>query len=182
MKLSTFLVDKHGFERNPYDYCVVNKVINGSQCTIVWYVDNLKISHRSHQVVSEIMQLMKDEFGKDMDLTITCGRVHDYLGIQIDFTKKGKVIMTMFDYIDELLKECPEDLMKGVSSTGASSHLYNINDSAEKLDRETAILFHHLTAKLLYLSKRTRPDLQTPVSFLTTRVKSPDVDDWKKLG
>jgi hypothetical protein len=35
---------------------------------------------------------------------------------------------------------------------------------------------------LLYLSKRTRPDLQTPVSFLTTRVRLPDVDDWKKLG
>jgi hypothetical protein len=52
----------------------------------------------------------------------------------------------------------------------------------EKLDNETAILYHHLTAKLLYLSKRTRPDLQTPVSFLATRVKSTDVDDWKKLG
>jgi hypothetical protein len=72
--------------------------------------------------------------------------------------------------------------MKGASLTGASSHLYNVNENAEKLDNETAILFHHLIAKLLYLSKRTRPDLQTPVSFLTTQVKSPDVDDWKKLG
>lgn len=43
------------------------------------------------------------------------------------------------------------------------------------------IMCHHLTAKLLYLSKRTQPDLQTPVSFLTTCVQSPDVDDWKKL-
>jgi hypothetical protein len=68
--LLTFLVDKHGFERNPYDYCVVNKVLSRSQCTIVQYVDDLKISHRSNIVVSEIMALMKDEFGKDMDLTI----------------------------------------------------------------------------------------------------------------
>jgi hypothetical protein len=89
--------------------------------------------------------------------------------------------MSMFDYIDELLKECPEDLMKGVSSTSASSHLYNLNENAEKLDRETAILFHHLTAKLLYLLMRTRPDLQTPMYFLMTQVKLPDVDYWKKL-
>jgi hypothetical protein len=128
------------------------------------------------------MELMKDEFGKDMDLTITQGEVHNYLGIRIDFSKKGKVIMSMFEYIDELLKECPEDLMKGASLTGASSHLYNMNENAVKLDNETAILYHHLMAKLLYLSKRTRPDLQMPVSFLTTWVKSPDVDDWKKLG
>jgi hypothetical protein len=69
------------------------------------------------------MDLMKEEFGKDMDLTIARGKIHDYLGIRIDFSKKGKVVMSMFDYIDELLKECPEDLMKGASSTGASSHL-----------------------------------------------------------
>ena len=28
---------------------------------------------------------------------------------------------------------------------------------------------------------RACPDIQTAVSFLTTRVKSPDVDDWGKL-
>jgi hypothetical protein len=36
-------------------------------------------------------------------------------------------------------------------------------------------------AKLLFLCKRARPDLQTTVAFLTTRVKAPDHDDWNKL-
>ena len=31
------------------------------------------------------------------------------------------------------------------------------------------------------MSKRARPDIQVAVSFLTTRVQSPDEDDWKKL-
>ena len=35
---------------------------------------------------------------------------------------------------------------------------------------------------LLYLSKKTRPDIQVAVSFLSTRVKLPTCDDWKKLG
>ena len=39
-----------------------------------------------------------------------------------------------------------------------------------------------MTAKLLFLSKRARPDLQQAVAFLTTRVSSPDSDDYKKLG
>jgi hypothetical protein len=41
--------------------------------------------------------------------------------------------------------------------------------------------FHSTVAKLLFLVKRGRPDILLAVSFLTTRVKSPDLDDWKKL-
>jgi hypothetical protein len=36
-------------------------------------------------------------------------------------------------------------------------------------------------AKLLFLSKRARPDIQLAVSFLCTRVKKPDMDDYQKL-
>ena len=41
--------------------------------------------------------------------------------------------------------------------------------------------FHSVIAKLLYLVKRARPDLETLVSYLTMRVTKSDVDDWKKL-
>jgi hypothetical protein len=57
-----------------------------------------------------------------------------------------------------------------------------INPYTTKLNKEKAEIFHHLVAKLLYLSKRTRPNIQFPVAFLTTRVREPDIDNWKKLG
>lgn len=31
------------------------------------------------------------------------------------------------------------------------------------------------------MAKRTRPDIVTTIAFLCTRVKGPDVHDWKKL-
>ena len=43
-------------------------------------------------------------------------------------------------------------------------------------------MFHHNTAKLLFLCKRARPDIQPPVAFLCTRVQEPDQDDYKKLA
>jgi hypothetical protein len=44
-KLLTDLVAK-GFAVNPYDPCVVTKIVQGKQMTICWHVDDLKISHK----------------------------------------------------------------------------------------------------------------------------------------
>ena len=33
----------------------------------------------------------------------------------------------------------------------------------------------------MFICKRSRPDVETLVYFLTTRVEDPDVDDWGKL-
>ena len=56
-----------------------------------------------------------------------------------------------------------------------------MNENAEKLSKEKSDLFHSIVAKLLYITKRSRPDIETAVAFLTTRVSKSDVDDWKKL-
>ena len=181
-RLSSFLIDTHGFVRNPYNFCVVNKMIGGRQMTVVWYVDDLKISHANESAVDDVVNLVKGEFGKDLEVTVHRGKVHDYLGIRFDFTQTGRVTMTMHNYISELINACPDSLLKGTPKSPAGNHLFNVNPDSEKLDKDKAVLFHHLTAKLLYLSKRTRPNLLPTVSFLCTRVLNPDVDDWKKLG
>ena len=89
----------------------------------------------------------------------------------------------MREYVKNLLEECPYGLLKaGTATTPAANHISNINPNATKLGKEKAKIFYHLVAKLLYLSKRTRPDIQFPVAFLTTRVREPDIDNWKKQG
>ena len=64
-----------GFEINPYDWCVANKTINGSQCTIVWHVDDLKISHKKSSVVDSIIAALKEEYGKVGELIVRRGKV-----------------------------------------------------------------------------------------------------------
>jgi hypothetical protein len=179
-KLSKQLI-KWGFVLNPYDSCVANKIVDGKQCTILWHVDDLKISHVDPKVVDDVIELLKSEFGKEAPLTISRGKVHEYLGMTIDFSVKGKVKFTMIDYIENMITELPAD-MSGTVRSPASSHLFDVNDDAEKLNTELSDFFHHNVAKLLFLCKRARPDIQTAVAFLCTRVKEPDVDDYKKLG
>ena len=169
-----------GFKLNEYDKCVANKIINGKQCTIIWHVDDLKISHVDPKVVNNIIKKLEEKFGQESPLVTSQGKKIVYLGMCIDYTIKGKVKISMYDFIDKMLAELPSD-MNGVSATPAALHLFNIDEGAEKLDENKAQLFHHLVAKLLYLSRRSRQDIQTAVAFLCTRVQSPDTDDYKKL-
>ena len=39
-----------GFEVNPYDPCVANKMANEKQHTVTWHVDDLKSSHVNSKV------------------------------------------------------------------------------------------------------------------------------------
>ena len=48
-------LEEMGFKLNPYDPCVANKVIDGNQCTICWYVDDTKISHCDSKVVDSVI-------------------------------------------------------------------------------------------------------------------------------
>ena len=181
-KLLTSKLEEWGFVINPYDWCVANKDINGQQCTIIWHVDDLKILHVDPNVVTDIIKQLEGEFAKEAPLSITRGKVHDYLGMTPDFTIDGKVQIKMIDYIENMLEELPAD-MDGEAATPAPSHLFEVNENDPKmLDKTRSDFFRHNVAKLLFLCKRARPDIQTSVAFLCTRVKGPDEDDYKKLS
>jgi hypothetical protein len=51
-----------------------------------------------------------------------------------------------------------------------------------KLDKDKSTVFHNLVAKTLFATKRARPDTCTAIAFLTTRVRAPTIDDWRKLS
>ena len=51
---STNLKDM-GFKINPHDPCVANCMIGGKQCTVVWYVDDNKISHVDPKIIDDVI-------------------------------------------------------------------------------------------------------------------------------
>jgi hypothetical protein len=177
----TGYLTQHGFVLNPYNNCVANKMIDGTQCTILWHVDDLKISHVKQKVLEDLIDMLNACYGELEPLTVTRGDIHDYLGMTLDYSTPGQVSIHMDDYISNLFEEAPAD-MAGTATTPAADHLFSVNETPDYLDDVTSELFHHLTAKLLFLCKRARPDIQTAVAFLATRVKHLDKDDYKKLS
>jgi len=99
----------------------------------------------------------------------------------LDYNIDGKVQIKMIEYIDDMLTSLPKN-MDGESATPAGNNLFMVNPDALLLPAPESEIFHHYVAKLLFLCKRARPDIQTSVAYLSTRVKAPDVDDQKKLS
>ena len=169
-------LENEGFILNPYEMCIANKVIDGHQCTVAWYVDDNKVSHRDPNVVTSILNMIESKFGK---LTVTRGKVHDYLGMKMVLKDKFFEI-SMKKQIEEAIEIFGEET-SGYVTSPCARHLLESRENAEKLDEVRKEIFHTVTAKLLYIEKRARPDIETAVSYLTTRVDKSDMDDWKKL-
>ena len=149
-------------------------------------MDDLKLSHEDPKIVDDFIEWAKMKY-EDAEITKmkpSRGKVHDYLGMILDYSEKGKVRIYMKDYILKMLEEFPYlEQVKELKSvqTPAAKHLFSVNQKAKKPPKDPAEVFHTQVAKGLFLCKRARPDTQPTIPFLCTRVKDPDVDDWKKL-
>jgi hypothetical protein len=176
-KLFTSTLQEMGFILNPYDSCIANKMINGKQCTICWFVDDLKVSHEQCSVVDNIIAAIEEKYG---NIVVTHGNKHKYVGMDIEFTNDGEAKILMTDYIKEAIEAFPEDCTKPVN-TPASQYLFGVDKKYAKINEKDRKNLHSIVAKLLFVAKRARPDTQVPITFLTSRVIMTDEDDWKKL-
>ena len=170
-------LEKMGFKLNEYDKCIANKSINGKQCTIAWYVDDNFVSHADSEVVTDILETMKKEFG---DIKITRGKKHTFLGINFEFKDDKVLAINMVEQLEETIALFGEEICGNVTSCAAKG-LTTIDANSPPLDEKKAKIFHSVVAKLLFITKRARPDIEPTVNFLCTRVTKSTEQDWTKL-
>jgi hypothetical protein len=170
------LVDM-GFELNPYEPCMANCMIQGKQCTIAWYVDDNKISHVEPGVVTMVISKIDSVFDK---MTVTRGRDHNLLGMQVHFSDDNKAIINMKTYIIEAIQESLLGIDRE-ATTPAKKNLFDVSATSDRLVGTRADVFHSVVAKLLYVATRARVDILLVVSFLCSRVSSITVEDESKL-
>ena len=80
----------------------------------ILHADDLEISHKDSAVVDEVIASLSDEYGKVGEMTVKQGKIHEYLGMTLDFSEESKFIVNMEEYTVEILIGLPED-MNGVS-------------------------------------------------------------------
>ena len=90
-----------GFKLNHYDMCVTNKIIEGSQCTVTFYVDDNKINHKNPKFVDSIIDALEKEFG---NITYSRGKKLDFLGMDIVYNNNQTVSKRMKKQNEEAIE------------------------------------------------------------------------------
>jgi len=167
-----------GFIRNDFEQAVFNKTTKGVQTSIYLYVDDMMISSTDKTEIKAIHRDLESKYGV---MALHEGMIHSFLGMSFNFETTGKCKISMEQFINELLHKSVDLHKYGSAETPAGDQLFNVRDDIDVLPGHKQELIHGLVASLLYLAKRTRPDLLTAVGFLTRRVKKYNADDEKKL-
>ena len=150
------------------------------QLTVIWHVDDLHMSCENDFELTKLWSYLNKLYSNNVK--VTRGDVHEYLGMTFDYSEDGVFKVSMIPYIDKVLEDFPEEI-KSSAPAPHTEYLFKVREEGKrkKLEAERATAFHHATAQLLFLSQRARRDIMTAVSFLTSRVRDPDEDDWGKV-
>ena len=82
------------------------------------------------------------------DLLVCKGNVHGYLMTNIDYTNKEYVKFTMYDFIEDILKEASKD-MNGLFPWPTGNKIFKVNHESIHLSEVHADFFCIMTAQLL---------------------------------
>ena len=101
----------------------------------------------------------------------------------MDYTTFGQANIIILEYIDEILYTFDKaDLLSGFNNSSAVPDItFKVNKYYKNLNAKQSMEFHHLVAKILFATKKDRPNTCTIVSFLTTLVIEPDNYNWSRV-
>ena len=82
-----------GFKINPHDPCISNRTIDYNQKTILWHIDDCKVSHVGPKVNNKLIKSLKQEYESVFEdiigkMTVNRGKKHKYLGMTLDYSKE----------------------------------------------------------------------------------------------
>ena len=93
-------IEAYGFTVNPYNPYVANADLNGCQMTTAWHVDDLKVSNKNPFDITLFPQYLSTKYGEQ--LSVKRGHVHDYLGMDLDYSTKGEYKIVMIKYLKKV--------------------------------------------------------------------------------
>ena len=183
-ELSGFLAH-HGFKPNPYDPCVMNRKCKAGLATLGLSVNDILFTCSNPTLASTIIQELEDEYKQ---LKVTRGLSHNYLGMVLDFSDKGVVHVSQCGMIEEIAAAPGIAALTAAvgqpeahPKTLATENLFRSTAASPPLEPPLANVIHSLTARILFVAKRARPDLLTFKSFMTKKVLNPTQEDGRKL-
>ncbi len=174
-----------GYKRLIADKCVFTKIVGDSISIICLHVDDiLHVYSRS-----EIQERLEDVLIKTYkNVTTHTGEELNYLGMCTKFDRNLHCIyLDQRGYIEEMLQHFN---IQGTAVSPATQELFSDKPTTaqdmEKIGKitidELKSIYASKVMKLMYLAKRTRPDILLATSYLATKLQQPTMVDLQKVN
>ena len=115
---------------------------SSNQITICVHVDDLLMTCVDQKVMSSEIEKLEEIFG---NLSVSYGKMQNYLGMVFDLTTEGTVVIEMKNYIGELLEYTET---KTSAPTPAEVNLFDVNYKNKLLTDVERAKFHTVVVKL----------------------------------
>ena len=98
-------LEAYGFEANPAEPCVFNKLNNspGIQISLTLHVDDLLTTCKSETKIDQFFAYLRTQFPV---ITVHKGKTLSYLGMLFDLREEGAVYVAMQGMVNKTLKGC----------------------------------------------------------------------------
>ena len=148
--------------------------------SIILYVDDLLLLCKDDKSERQIIDGLTNDYKR---ITYKHGQNLDYLGTELERLDEG-IFMHHEKYMIQMLKDLDYDVNveQDVKETlPYRQNLFEIDPDSPELNTHDTKIFVSTVMKLLYPTVRTRPKLLLVVTFLTTRLTRPTIQDQTKL-
>ena len=106
-------------------------------------------THEMSSVVLEQIKLLDEVHGKNDPLTATRGKIHEHLGMTIDFRNKGSVAFSQHDAMKKFWLSLLPKLQNPCRSTPVPMILFKVDSESPRVDSNLQEKHHAATAKSL---------------------------------
>jgi hypothetical protein len=160
------LLETNNFRCTNSDTCVFVKRCRTVVIIVAIYVDDIIIQGEEGQLVEDVIELLRSAYH---EVKVNRGTMHQYLGMMMDFTTPGKIIIKMSGYIQSIMEACK---VSSVAQTPANRDLFDLREEQPLLSENEQKEIRSIVYQLLYVCNRVITEALLAVNFLCTRVGS----------
>ena len=175
--ISKFLLEK-GYKSHPCDkglFVYSDPKDPKKSCTLCLWVDDI-LGWATHD--SLIRELEESVIKKYDDARLNVDGELQYFGMVITQPTNGVIYVSQHEYTKKIIEAT------GITGEADNPNHSNLLKNKTKEESKTGVSSAQFASYLMmamYLAKRTRPDILTPLSILATRMQNPDKEDMIAL-
>jgi hypothetical protein len=139
-----------------------------------------RVHEEQHSSMHTIGHVLAAIFERHPETTMSLGPKAAFLGMSVEFTRKGECEVIMNRTCDEIVDSYS---VEGVATSLPMDTLFEVHpNKIPSYNTAKQGCFHSYIAKLLYLAKRVETKCLNAVSYLATRANATDTNGIGKLN